>query len=355
MVNNMGPVANKVRVQDADLSAPGQYYYQAQYVIRGEAESVRGDNLGTKRFTPTWVGSWSIVTNDTNITYGSILQRWTGATVDSGTNGNDDGRIYVAVKVSGPTNGLYHYEYAVHNRDNFRGVGAFRIPAPGCSAIVNAGFRDIDTNPANDWTMQQTATEIVFSTTNNPIRWNSFYNFYFDSEAGPVQTQDSFLDEFDAGAGGAFVTVKTTVPGSLNYTSYGTGTAGCDGAHHICGSGAPQVGNANFVLTCDKAPASSLGLGLIGNAKDVAGSDPFTLGILLHLDMFLSTELNGVDFVSDAAGVGAAAAPIPNIPVLAGAKYDAQAIWAWPAAACNPMPSTFGLSSSDAIEITILP
>ena len=88
----------------------GSFYYQAQYVIRGEAETTRGDNLGSKRFTPSWNGNfWNITTNDANITYGSILNRWSGATVTSNTNGSDDGRLYVAVKVTGPTGSLYHY------------------------------------------------------------------------------------------------------------------------------------------------------------------------------------------------------------------------------------------------------
>jgi hypothetical protein len=352
MVSAMGPVANRVHVSDADLNSSGSFYYQAQYVIRGEAETTRGDNLGSKRFTPSWNGNfWNITTNDANITYGSILNRWSGATVTSNTNGSDDGRLYVAVKVTGPTNGLYHYEYAIHNRDNSRGVGAFRMAIAPCTTITNVGFRDVDQDATNDWTFAQTASEFSFSTMGNPLHWNSIYNFFFDSNAAPLAGQGAVLDQFAPGAGAASVTVTTTGPAGLPTASYGIGTPGCNGAHHICGNSAPAIGNANFKLTCSNAPATSLGLCLVANAQDVSGSDPFQLGILLHLDLVLATDLQAMDFNSDAAGLGTANAPIPNNPNLVGNHYFGQAIWAWMAVQCTPSP--FGLSSSDGLDIPI--
>ena len=107
-------------------------------------------------------------------------------------------------------------------------------------------------------------------------------------------------------------------PAGLPTASYGIGTPGCNGAHHICGNSAPAIGNANFKLTCSNAPATSLGLCLVANAQDVSGSDPFQLGILLHLDLVLATDLQAMDFNSDAAGLGTANAPIPNNPNLVG-------------------------------------
>lgn len=354
MVNNMGPVANRIRVSDADLNSPGMFYYQAMYVIRGEAEALREDNIGSKRFTPTWSNnSWAITTNDSAITYGSVLTRWSGATVTSATNGNSDGRVYIGVKVTGPVNGLYHYEYAIHNRDNGRGFSSFRLPVPVCGTFSNVGFRDIDGDPGNDWTFAQGPAEISFETATNPLRWNSIYNFWFDSPAAPVVGQPVVLDQFKPGAGASSVTVLTTVPGGLPFTSFGTGTPGCQGAHHVCAVGSPSVGNGSFLLTCDRAPASALGLGIAADVKDAAGSDPFGLGITLYIDFFLAGDLQTLDFASDASGFGAAAAPIPNDPLLAGKPYTIQAVWAWSPVDCVPSP--FGLSASDAIELVILP
>src|SRR5690606_4773808 len=98
----------------------------------------------------SWSGSsWSASTTGTR-SQGTILQRWPGSTSDTGTNGNDDGRFEVAVKVTGPVNGRWHYEYAVLNIDNNRGGAAFRLPVCPSGTVVNLGSRDIDTDPLND-------------------------------------------------------------------------------------------------------------------------------------------------------------------------------------------------------------
>jgi hypothetical protein len=215
---------------------------------------------------------------------------------------------------------------------------------------VNPGFRDIDMDATNDWTFTRTDTEVAFATTNNPLHWNTLYNFWFDSDAAPAAAS-SVLDAFAPGTGAPNFTVATTGPGGLPNVSYGIGTPGCNGAHHICGNGAPTVGNAGFALSCSNAPVSALGLCLVANAQDVAGSDPFQLGILLHLDLVLATDIQAIDFHSDAAGLGTAPAPIPNNPVLIGVHYFGQGIWAWTPQQCQPSP--FGLSSSDGLDIPI--
>jgi hypothetical protein len=183
-------IGDCMRVYDDDLNVPGaNFYYQSGYLIQSEAESVRDNNIGSRQFTAVWNGStnWTL-TDGANYLLGSVLQRWNGATITSAANGTDDGRFYVAVKVTGPTNGLYHYEYAVQNRDNKRGMGAFRIPVCPEAQVLNFGFHDVDRNALTDWTSSKVGSAIVFQTqavSPNPLRWNSIYNFWFDSDAAP--------------------------------------------------------------------------------------------------------------------------------------------------------------------------
>jgi hypothetical protein len=47
---------------------------------------------------------------------------------------------------------MWHYEYAIHNLDNNRGGASFRIPLAAGASVQNAGFRDIDADPLDDWT-----------------------------------------------------------------------------------------------------------------------------------------------------------------------------------------------------------
>jgi len=137
---------------------------------------------------------------------------------------------------------------------------------------------------------------------------------------------------------------------------YGTGTAGCTGRPVLSGAPAPHVNTPTFALSCTNAPPLSVGLWMITDEADVAGSDPFGIGAKLYVDLFAATLLVTVNGSSDASGLGTAPAPIPNTASLAGATVFAQALWAWPSGSCTtnyPMP--FGLSTSNGLEITILP
>lgn len=134
---------------------------------------------------------------------------------------------------------------------------------------------------------------------------------------------------------------------------YGLGTPGCTGPEILTGTLPPKVGEANFTLACTKAPAYNVGLAIVTNAPDLLGSDPFAIGALLHVDLFSSTETNTLDLFSDGQGLGTAAAPIPNNPIIVGSTYYAQAIWAWPMSVCNNAP--FGISSSNGLAIKIQP
>ncbi|MBL8695176.1 MAG: hypothetical protein JNJ88_13870 [Planctomycetes bacterium] len=354
MVNNLGPLGHKVRVNDADFNVSGAtFYYQAQYVVRAEAEANRGDNLGSRQFTATWnvpqTNKWNFSTIGAMVP-GSILQRWSGAAVTSGTNGADDGRVYIGVKVTGPTAGVYHYEYAIHNRDNHRGVGSISIPALPCTTVSNLFFRDLDTNAANDWAMSQTDAAIVFTApVGNALRWNTVYNIAFDSNSAPSAVLAT-LAAADAGTGAASFNVTTTGPASLpSSLSYGVGTPGCFGPHNVCADPAPSVGNV-FNLESNRGPANSLALGLIGNAQDLAGFDYFGVGIQIHTNVFLSTELYTLDVPTDAAGNSSVPITVPNNPVFSGLHYYASLVYGWlgPCA-----PSTFGLSSSRGLDLLI--
>ena len=145
-------VKNRVTVKESDLMVAGAtYYYGIQLIHEGEAVANRGDNIKARGFVPTPNGgNWTVANSTVGEAFGSILQHWSGSSVHSAGNGNDDGRFFVASKVTPLGGGMYHYEYAIHNVDNSRGGASFRVPlAPGAT-VQNAGFRDIDANPLNE-------------------------------------------------------------------------------------------------------------------------------------------------------------------------------------------------------------
>lgn len=147
-------------------------------------------------------------------------------------------------------------------------------------------------------------------------------------------------------AGAAYVYYLGFTP---NVSVYGTGSPGCSGTHTLDTTTAPFINSPQFGFTCDNAPPSTLGLGILTNAPDFAGSDPLFIGVILHVDLFGSTELYGLDFVSDALGMGAAPAPIPNVPALVGSTYYCMALWAW--SSCSLPP--YNLSTSRGLMFTV--
>lgn len=233
MTSAFDAVKNRITVRESELIPGAAYYGQVQLVIQGEPAANRADNLRARPMTISGTGgNWSAATNGASTT-GSVLTRWQGATSELGGNGVDDGRFLVAVKVTGPTGGLWHYEFAVQNVDNHRGGAAIRIPVDANAVVQNVGFRDIDGDPLNDWTWSRTANEITFlASANNPLDWNTFYNVWFDCDVAP-STGYVEIDQARPGPGGLTVDVESRVPSGIPTASkqiVGQSCGACDSA-----------------------------------------------------------------------------------------------------------------------------
>ena len=318
-------IGDAMRVYDDDLNVPGaNFYYQAGYLIQSEAESVRDNNIGSRPFTAVWSGTNWTLTDGTGYLLGSVLQRWSGATINSAANGTDDGRFYVAVKVTGPTNGLYHYEYAVQNRDNKRGMGALRIPVCPEAQVLNLGFHDVDRNALTDWTASKVGGEIVFQTqavSPNPLRWNSIYNFWFDSDAAPL-SGTLLLDQYDVGPGALTVNVTSTTPSGVFNQNLGVG-CGNPSAPTLFATGTPDratLGNGTFALRSTANPAFAPcafllstvpGASLIAPSCTVYTGDPLSM-------------IGPVIAVADGSGLTILPLGIPPTPALEGQNFDFQ-------------------------------
>jgi hypothetical protein len=320
---SLGPVGNRVRVTDADLNVGGaSYFYYSYYAIRGEPEANRTNNMGSRQFTPNWGGSSWGVSNTGPLVSASILTRWTGATVTSNTNGSSDGRVYVAVKVTGPVNGLYHYEYALHNRDNHRQVGALRLPICPGTQILNAGFRDIDSSAGNNWVASVQGNELVWNSAGTGLGWNNVFNFWFDSPAGP-SSGSAQLVQLLPGPGAASFAVSTTVPGNNYSLTTGPGCANLVPGS-LRASAQPTLGNGSFAV---------LGLGVTANSaallygSPLTGSLPLGGSCVVHLGGVLGAELFQYgSAVSTGAGGLTFPVPIPNNPNVAGLPFEFQAV-----------------------------
>src|SRR5437879_3094093 len=123
-------------------------------------------------------------------------------------------------KVTSPSAGVWHYEYALYNMNLDRAIQSFSVPlGPGVN-ISNIDFHAPPQEPgrANDgtlnnqgyssapWTVTQTADSITWNTETfaqnqnaNAIRWGTLYNFRFDANQ-PPQSANATVAFFKTGS-----------------------------------------------------------------------------------------------------------------------------------------------------------
>jgi hypothetical protein len=132
----------------------------------------------------------------------------------------NDGIGIVAYKVTNPSAGVWHYEYAVYNQNLDRGIQSFTVPLGGGNTLSNIGFHAPPQQPgwtadgtvgntgysSSPWTTNQTASAITWSSETfaqnqnaNAIRWGTLYNFRFDSNKAP-QTANATVGFFKTGS-----------------------------------------------------------------------------------------------------------------------------------------------------------
>lgn len=332
-------VEKRVTLPESLIVSGEDMPFQILVIVEGERVENRANNIGTNTFrmtivnpTQTGTGAWSTTTTGA-FQQGSILHRWPGATFGMGSNGGTgtnadaDGRFEVAVKVTGPVNGFWRYEYAVLNIDNAGGGATFGIPVCSTARVQNIGFRDIDQNPLNDWTSTVAGGEILWSAPGgNSHRWNQLFNFWFESDAAPV-TGDATIDQATLLPGAALsLTVPTQVPGHQPavYLGAGCGTPSME----LAANGLPTIGNLGFGLDVQSGPNTPY-LTLFSSPStpfNLAGCDIF-LNILSYGDLGLA--------FTDGAGDGFVAIPVNPLWT----PFDMT----FQAATFVPTPPLFGL------------
>ncbi len=303
--NAFDVVKNRVTVKESDLLVAGAtYYYQIHLIHQGEGLAKRNNNLRSRGVSFTWNGTaWNTPTNVGVSVNGSVLTRWTGATYNAAANGFDEGQFGVAVKVTGPVGGFWHYEFAVQNIDNNRGGAAFRLPVCAGARVQNLGFRDIDANPLNDWTTTVNGTEIAWlAAPGNSQRWNQLFNFWFDCDVAPV-AGSATIDQANPGPGALTVSVPTQVPGlqPAVYLGAGCGTP----AAELSVNGLPTAGNALFALNINSAPSTPV----LVYFSPATATTQLAPGCDLRLDLVPAATLGF--FVTDGTGAASAGIPVP--------------------------------------------
>jgi hypothetical protein len=145
--------------------------------------------------------------------------------------------------------------------------------------------------------------------------------------------------------------LRNPQPAPAGLANLGLGTADCRGRIGMWANGAPRAGNAGYAYLTTNAPPSTAGVLLQGGPPDAAGSDPFGLGLRLHIAPgVLASRL----VFSDAQGRAVHPEPVPANAGLVGLTVYVQSLWLGsPRWTCSISPG--GYASSVLLASTVQP
>jgi len=211
----------RIAVAETDLTAaqnPGaRYFVEGQYIAPDDA--VNGNGLNNASYAEVTVNQSSFSLSIVGGSGGTVrekaaIQAWKDIDpdvelfeLDVRENGLVE-RFHVARKVTQPSPGVWHYEYAVHNLNSDRSADQLTINFFSNPSISAEGFHDVnahsgqdDLYDTTDWPAAITANSIDWSapapqppaTEANAIRWATMYNFWFDSNYAPTEISSHVL------------------------------------------------------------------------------------------------------------------------------------------------------------------
>jgi hypothetical protein len=153
----------------------------------------------------------------------SAINAWTGATVNRlEPDPGNDGIWFMGYKVTNPSAGVWHYEYALYNMNLDRAIQSFTVPLSPEANLTNIEFHAPPQEPgwSNDGTFNNQGyssaawsndyhpgtTSITWNCETfaqnqnaNAIRWGTLYNLRFDANV-PPQSVNATVGFFKTGS-----------------------------------------------------------------------------------------------------------------------------------------------------------
>lgn len=217
--SHTGPI-HRILVDIPDLNnslnTGASYYAEAQYVTPHEyvhcqstpTECNMYNNVSYRKYNVSGTTSFSFSAAEATTRQKAAITAWPGATgAEVRPAPGVDGIAWVYYKVTNPSAGVWHYEYAVYNQNLDRAIRSFSVPLGNGVTLNNVGFHAPPQHPgwANDgtfanagfssvpWTQSQAGGNMSWNAetfaenqNSNSIRWGTMYNFRFDSNRPPV-------------------------------------------------------------------------------------------------------------------------------------------------------------------------
>ena len=280
---HLGP-SHRILTEIADLNTslnPGATYFaEGQYITPHEYVWCQGHPGQCNMYNNVSYRQYSVNGTVSPFTFAPVgstqrqkaaIYAWPGATLaEVRPDPANDGVAYVAYKVTNPSPGVWHYEYAIYNQNLDRAIQSFSVPTGDGVTLSNLGFHAPPQHPgwladgtvANAgfssaaWAPNQTAASVSWSSepkalndNANAIRWGTLYNFRFDSNR-PPQTVNATVGFFKTGAP-ITVEIQGPTPATASNISISgrvtrSSGVGIGGAYVVIDDG---MGNTRLALT----------------------------------------------------------------------------------------------------------
>ena len=169
------------------------------------------NNASYRKYLVSGTTSFTFSPSGQTVRMHPAITAWTGAAINQvEPDPGNDGIWFMGYKVTNPTPGVYHYEYAVYNQNLDRSIQSFSVPLSAGANLSNIEFHAPPQEPgwANDgtvnnqgyssmpWAVTQTSNSITWNSETfaqnqnaNAIRWGTMYNFRFDADQPPQSCQ----------------------------------------------------------------------------------------------------------------------------------------------------------------------
>ena len=253
-------VSHRILVETSDLipaqNSGASYFGEAAYISPHEYTWCQSHPTQCNMFNNYSYRRFSVTGGPTFFNFPAVgstvrmqpaIQAWaaTNATVNQiEPDPGNDGIWLMGYKITNPSAGVWHYEYALFNMNLDRGIQSFSVPLSAGVNVSNIGFHAPPQHPgwANDGTlgMLDTAarhgvllrppdsitwnTETFAQNQNaNAIRWGTLYNFRFDADQ-PPQSANATVGFFKTGSP-MMVAIQAPAGGTPTPTPTATATA----------------------------------------------------------------------------------------------------------------------------------
>lgn len=232
-------IVTEINDLNTALNPGATYYAESQYVTPHEYTWCQAHPGQCNMYNNASYRQYSVNGTGSPFTFSPVaatvrskpaVSAWTGSTaVEIQPDAGNDGVGTIAYKVTNPSAGVWHYEYAIYNQNLDRAIQSFSIPLGSGVTVSNIGFHAPPQQPgwsfdgtvgntgysSTPWTQTLTSTSLTWSSETfaqnqnaNAIRWGTLYNFRFDSNR-PPQTTDATIGFFKTGAP---ITAKIQIP-----------------------------------------------------------------------------------------------------------------------------------------------